>query len=315
MKSTWMLAVASLVSVVALEARGMILPENDLYLQDAQMRMLGGGLTKAEFNEAIDPVTKIFTPIVAKHGGKLKMNKNWDDPTVNAYAQQSGKTWSVNMFGGLARRVEVTQDGMSLVVCHELGHHLSGYFFYDNDADGGNGWAGGEGSSDYFATHACAWKIWKNQTAKNAKFRTNVEDYVKERCDKQYTTEADQNLCYRIAAGGQSLANLLGALGGTGEPKFDTPDETVVEETDTSHPAAQCRLDTYFQGALCTTDHDFDVIPGKGLKDGQNTAEAEAIALKSSCAASKGDELGNRPLCWFKPLVEKEESQKLVNGL
>ena len=31
------------------------------------------------------------------------------------------------MYGGLARRAEVTEDGFAMVLCHELGHHVSLY--------------------------------------------------------------------------------------------------------------------------------------------------------------------------------------------
>ena len=51
------------------------------------------------------------------------------------------------------------------------------------------------------------------------------------------------------------------------------------------HPYAQCRLDTYFNGALCTVSEiiDFD--------DDEETTGA--------CHKKNGDDRGLRPQCWF----------------
>ena len=68
--------------------------------------------------------------------------------TVNANASQRGRTWIVNMYGGLARRPEITPDGFAMVLCHELGHHMGGFPFV-------SGWAANEGQSDLFATLSC----------------------------------------------------------------------------------------------------------------------------------------------------------------
>jgi hypothetical protein len=64
---------------------------------------------------------------------------------------------------------------------------------------------------------------------------------------------------------------------------------------------AQCRLDTYFQGALCAKPFDLRVIPGKDLGTNRNNSkEAELQAARSSCFLGAGFQLGNRPACWFK---------------
>ena len=60
----------------------------------------------------------------------------------------------------------------------------------------------------------------------------------------------DQDLCYRTAMAGKSVADLLATLGKQDLPSFLTPDENRVTRTYNSHPKAQCRLDTYLSGAL-----------------------------------------------------------------
>lgn len=275
------------------------LPKNDLYKQD-HLFWTNSEINEQKFKDIIDHVGSIYESIVKAHGGKLVIEKNWSDPTVNAYATQNGSTWSVAMFGGLARRPETTPDGFALVVCHELGHHLAGFAFY------GNGdWAASEGQSDYFATQACSRMIWGDQKEENAKSAATVHPTAKSKCDASWSTEDDRNLCYRTAMGGKSLADLLSALGGT-TADFDKPDQSQVSRTDVAHPEGQCRLDTYFNGSLCTLPFDAGVIPGKDHQDGQTSRAAERVASQYSCMTSGGYSVGLRPRCWFKPNLTLE---------
>jgi uncharacterized protein YkwD len=66
-------------------------------------------------------------------------------------------------------------------------------------------------------------------------------------------------------------------LGSTKIPQLDTPDPTVVDKTQSKHPKAQCRLDTYLAGSLCSKAYDVNQIP------------KDEFAFCS-----------NRPKCWFK---------------
>jgi hypothetical protein len=223
------------------------------------------------------------------------MNKLWTNSTVNASADQSGNDWEVNMYGGLARRAEVTPDGFALVVCHELGHHLGGFAFYGNEE-----WAASEGQSDYFATQACARRIWKADKAVNASFRKTASATVKAKC-AAWTTTASQDLCYRTLAASQSLANLLSALNSQGVPDLQKPDRSQVSRTQVSHPAGQCRLDTYLAGAVCKKTFLANLIPGKEFVGDQNGSDAEREAASVSCHAASGYSEGLRPRCWFKP--------------
>ena len=70
----------------------------------------------------------------------------------------------------------------------------------------------------------------------------------------------------------------------------DTPDKKEVSSTSHSHPATQCRLDTYFQGALCEVPHATEI----GQQD----------EVSGACHGSLGMTSGLRPRCWFKPSVQ-----------
>lgn len=292
------LAAALLVSAVSLSGFSAPLPQygqktiicfpkNDLNREDS-LEAADANLTEKDFGDIIDSVVAKFAPVVASHGGKLTVNKLWTDATVNASAEQSGADWVLNMYGGLARRPEVTKDGFAMVVCHELGHHLGGYAFY-----GPTDWAASEGEADYFATQACARTIWG--TTQSPQENDEISPAAKEKCDLAWPLDASRALCYRSAAASQSVTTLLAKLSGDAAvPDAAKPDPTVVSALSVEHPEAQCRLDTYLAGAVCGVSFDLSVIPGKGFAD-HNSKAAELEALKFTC----GSGAGARPLCWY----------------
>lgn len=287
------------IALSSTHAFATFLPKNNLHLQDN--KNLFANINEQQFHTIVNDIVNKYKPIVLRmHGAKLTTNNLWNDPTVNAYAQQFGESdWQINMFGGLARRPEVTPDGFAMVVCHELGHHLAGFAFY-----GATEWASSEGQSDYFATQACARFIWSDQTEVNARSRAIVPAIVKNKCDAQWHGENEQNLCYRTSLAGESLAVLLGAIGsGNVVPKFETPDAAQVSSTYTAHPAAQCRLDTYFAGGLCTVNFNNEIIPGKKFSN-RTSVDAENEAAATSCMSASGHTEGVRPRCWFKPGID-----------
>lgn len=272
------------------------MPPNGAHLMDRVERV--SNISEEQFNEIVDAVVRFWTPVAQARGVELRAHKKWNDSTVNAVAYQSGRTWHIEMYGGLARRPEVTPDGFALVVCHELGHHFGGYAFY-----GDRNWASTEGQSDYWATNVCAKVIWGSDFRGNESFRQirNVPPAVQQACSTHYPQSSNaQGWCVRAAAGGHSLASLLAALGREKQPQFETPDTRQVPRTSGSHPAAQCRLDTYLAGALCNKAFDLNVIPGKDHPRGQNSVEAEAESRKYTCFESEGLTQAARPRCWFK---------------
>lgn len=261
-------------------------PENDLKIFTHTKRV--GGLSEEQFNKAIDKVESVYMPIVEGMGAKLNIVRKWDDPTVNAYAQQSGKTWMVSMFGGLARHATITEDGMSLVVCHEIGHHIGGA--PKKASAWASSWASNEGQSDYWATLKCLRKAWLNEDTEEIIKGMDVPAALTAACDKQYLWAIERAVCIRGGMAGLSVANLFKALANdTKAPAFDTPDPKVVTRTNDNHPASQCRLDTYFQGAMCDQSYN---------EDTENASE-----VKGTCHATLGHSVGLRPTCWFKPAV------------
>jgi hypothetical protein len=244
-------------------------------------------VTKESFNSILDKVEAIYTPILKDMGKKLSVIRKWDDGTVNAYAQRSGNTWKISMFGGLARHATVTGDAFALVACHEVGHHIGGApkkrsFFSSS-------WASNEGQADYWGTSKCLRKFMEDDDNVSLMSKIEVPALAKEKCESSFSKSGNElAMCLRGAMAGMSLANLFRALRNLEDPlQFDTPDPRVVKKTNDSHPAPQCRLDTYFHGALC----DRDAYQDADQKD-------PSVGF---CNRRDNYTDGIRPLCWYKP--------------
>lgn len=289
------LTIASSAFTCSPDGKDGFVPENDLYIPESVKSI--NGINEQEFNDAIDEIVEIYDPIISSMGAKLVVERKWSDGTVNAYAQQTGKSWKISMFGGLARHATITKDGLALVVCHEIGHHIGGAPKKGGSAGGGGWWGGSsggltswasnEGQADYFSTLKCLRKAWIDDNNAAIVKNLNAPKIVTDLCKKTYKNRVDTALCIRTSMAGKSVSDLFSALGKLPETKFETPDTVVASRTNDNHPKAQCRLDTYYQGSLCDISMNEDV--------------SQSDEVKGTCHRSLGHTMGTRPLCWFKP--------------
>lgn len=258
-------------------------------------------MTEAEYKSILSNVEQIYAPIAKMHGGRLSISGSWKSSTLNAGARQMFGFWQVDISGALARHPDLTRDGFTLIVCHELGHHLGGYAFAPSDSPLMGVWAASEGQSDYFATQACVRKLWSNETATNSEFRSTVSKVVRKTCDAAWNNSGEQELCYRALAATESMTKTMASiLKLPAPPKIESPDQTEVAKTSARHPKTQCRMDTSVQGALCQATFDEKLIPGKKTSGGKFGVEAEREAAATSCMAYSNYNSGLRPACWFK---------------
>lgn len=281
------LALTSAAWTCSIDGKEGFLPENDMYIPSNIKTT--GGITETEFNRVIDKAEGIYRPIIESHGARLEVTRNWEDGTVNAYAQQLGKTWRVAMFGGLARHNTITSDGFALVLCHEIGHHIGGAPKKGNFW-GGSSWASNEGQADYFANLKCLRRIWQDEDNAAVVAKMEVPEAVSKACGEQWTWNHDYNICVRGTMAGYSVSRLFHDGTGRNLPDVTTPDPRVVNTTNHNHPDYQCRLDTYFQGSLCNIDYTQEV----SMTD----------EFVGTCNIASGDTVGNRPHCWFKPSAQ-----------
>ncbi len=252
-------------------------PHNNLsFPENTGNRVIGQPL----FNKIVDRIEEVYTPIFLAQGRTFLVERRWKDPLVNAIAREKDRVSSIHMYGGLARHPMITPDGFLMVACHEVGHHLGGAPFYSPKQ-----WASSEGQSDYFATLKCMKLVLADIDNVAVVSRMAVDPTARRYCASIYKDANEAAICIRSLMGGKALATVLGSLGGAAKPDFMTPDRSQVDNTDVTHPAAQCRLDTYSAGALCSVDNKFDP------KD----------ARVGTCDNWGVHARGQRPHCWFNP--------------
>ena len=295
----------SLGNAIACDEKGEtgIVPENDVFIGVNDKN--ANGITKREFNKVFDRIEKIYSSVFYQDGENLNFKRDWNEGTVNAYAYKQDRNAFVVINGGLARHPDVTIDAVALTACHEVGHHIGGIPVKKkgpgrliNGRVIKKSWASNEGQADYFGVMKCFRKYIENDDNVSIVSRMKIPSDTKRKCDEKYTSSSERAICKRSMAAGLSLTRMFTQLINASLEKagkdFRLPpvsllktDSKVSSEIDDKHPLPQCRLDTFFQGALCDKHHTQDV---------SYSSLSEGV-----CSRTGGDRTGIRPLCWFKP--------------
>lgn len=234
-----------------------------------------GSLSVEKFHLVLDRVERVYTPILRARRMRLVFWREWDNDSLQAEAKvmedSDGFDAVVQVSGGLARHPAMTEDSFSLVVCHELGHHVGGAI---------------EGQADYFAAMKCMRRLHAADDNARLMAGREVPQRVAALCRQAFARENDIALCGRIALAGRQAAYFMADKRGVSRPSLDTPDRTVARETYVNGaPAPQCRLDTYLAGAVC------DV----GLEEDFSLEDNDPGA----CTPRRGFAEGARPRCWY----------------
>lgn len=187
-------------------------PPNDMRIPVGDHSRIGargttGGITEAQFNKVMDRIEEVYTSVLKAKGKTLVVNRLWTDETVNASAEQQGGQWIINMYGGLARHPDTNIEGMALVACHEMGHHMGGAPKIQSMF--GGAWATNEGGSDYYATTKCLRTFFAPDDNAAIVGAATIDPLVKAKCEEHFTKVEDQLLCKRISMGSESVAYLF----------------------------------------------------------------------------------------------------------
>lgn len=261
-------------------------PKNNRSIPVAQGLMQIGGISEQEFHAMLDRIEGVMSQDVAERGATFKVNRLWESGEVNAYAHRDGSEWVIDMHGGLARHPLMTADGYIMVACHELGHHIGGAPHYSWHFSG----MSNEGQSDYYATLKCFRRLFTLEENRAWAAKATIDPVAEKECsDRHGRNEAEVLSCKRAAMAGLVLGNVLAELGYEAPTMLGEYDHTVVARTVDAHPEAQCRLDTYFNGALCT----------KSVLE----KNSDSDELAGSCDLMNGYDYGYRPRCWYAPKV------------
>lgn len=284
------------------------LPENNLRVpiptREEKRLGLQSGLDEAQFKDALDKFEVTAKKLIVPKGGRLVLSRRWTDDAVNASAQQVGSLFLINMYGGLARYPAMTSDAFLFVACHELGHHLGGA---PKAAPmlGVKNWATNEGGADYYAGLKCLRHLFHDDDNRSVVQSGTISRYIEQTCSAQFPNPADENMkwiCMRSAAASETLGEVMRSImekrDGTAisPTNLETPDQQQVQKTFDGHPQPQCRVDTYFAGALCPAKYDEPV--------------SDTDHLEGACG--DGLLLVSRPRCWFKPLDAKAKQDTLI---
>jgi hypothetical protein len=214
------------------------MPDNDLWKSDC-LNCKSNVMTQELFQKIVDAGKVAYASNAAANNEILVINALWSNKTVNANCGRSSGKVTVTMYGGLARRPEITAEGFALVLGHELNHAYGGTPYYPSTNN-----LSAEGQSDFMATKDAYAKIAKLVPELNEDIP--VTDFIANICSNK-----DYKNCIHSLYGGQSLGNLLAVLNKHPQPNYETPDMLQVEQTLSSYPATtQCRLDSYLAGTI-----------------------------------------------------------------
>ncbi len=224
------------------------MPENDLWKQDSLEK--APVVTEELFNKVIDAALEVYNPIAKQAGdwSGILINRRWDDPTVNANCRRGLlRRVTINMYGGLARRDEISGDAFALVLCHEIGHAYGGTPYVQDFLH-----LSAEGQADYYGANACLQNVLEKIPAPESDMLAQDNGTLSAKCRGVAAVGTPgYTMCVRRLSAGFQLGKLLSALKSDGVPEYNTPDSTVVSETLKSYPdTTQCRVDTYLAGTF-----------------------------------------------------------------
>jgi hypothetical protein len=133
----------------ALSAQASFFPENGPQLKTQKLLIDPQRAVVAE--RLLTSFHQKLAPLVSARGAQLVVIPQWEDERVNALASRVPGVWKIEVYGGLLKHPELDDDELTLVLCHELGHHLGGA-----PTASRLGWSACEGQADYWSASACA---------------------------------------------------------------------------------------------------------------------------------------------------------------
>lgn len=234
-----------------------------------------------EIKQVMELIYRVYADDFFAKGLSLQLNYI-EDSTFNAFARREGadgEIASVNILSGLGMNENSNTDVVALVTCHELGHHVGGLPHYEGYE------MSNEGQADYFAGIECLRRYYEVTP-----FKVPLDVGAVKSCRRVWSDSLEVEACARTIGAGQAVAKIF-ARNNTGlmtMPDLTRRNIQRVTEMFDSHPEAQCRLDTYSAGALCSENF------------GEPVAQDDVWT--GVCSEERGDRVGVRPRCWYSPL-------------
>lgn len=207
-------------------------------------------ISQHTYHTLLDVIERNYQAEFVARGERLRIDRRWFDGTNQASAwreeDRRGEIAVLRIPGGLARQSVINADAFTLIICHEIGHHLAGpprVWKYSV-----------EGQADYYGVASCLRQILPKLPENSIVREETTPEVVLDRCRMAYPFSAEQQLCIRSAMAGSRLTQYFAHKRHIRSPAFDRPDSAVLQQTDRGVPDPQCRLDTYFAAALCNPE-------------------------------------------------------------
>lgn len=182
------------------------------------LKFVDGGLNRTEFIQTIKTFEAVFASYAARDNRVFEILSDWNESWPQAFARR-WETDHLIVYGGMARIPGSTVDSFALTLCHEVGHLYGGEPFGDE-----HNRMAVEGQADYWATSEC----WEKIVHELPLCEGSVQD--------------------RGVAAAIILTAFFAANRNLPAPRVETPDTSVAERINRTHPLPQCRLDTYLAG-------------------------------------------------------------------
>lgn len=198
-------------------------------MDEISARPQGEKLPRKTFDRIIKLFETTFSPLSEATGRKLEIMTDYDAEWAQAFARR-WETDQVIVYGGVASLNKGTEDTLALILCHETGHLFGGEPVSDN-----HNRLSVEGQADYWATSVC--------------FPDIISSLSNRVPSKESLTYCGGEVsCARTIDASVILTAHFADNRGLPHPAIHTPDETIVDILNFTHPSPQCRLDTLIAG-------------------------------------------------------------------
>ena len=236
-------------------------------------------IQKEKFDQIIESLEKIYSPVFHTRQQLLNINANWDSERFEALARyemdRHGKIAIIDITGAVARHPAITEEAFATIVCHEIGHFLAGQPAYRGFST--------EGQADYFAASGCMRRLLPQLPENFFSSPPRAPWAVKRRCIDAYESIEEVNICIRSTMGGYGLSAFVAYRKSQNKPNFETPDPLEAGSLSFSPNTVQCRLDTFIVASLC------------------NPVLKQHVDSQRPWLCSRKGDLAHlaRPLCWY----------------
>lgn len=215
-----------------------------------------------EAENILKEFTYAYKNVINREGKRYLTLKKWKENKFEINVKMKQKdALLLTVSKGVIAHKRMTEDSFRLILCHEFGHYFGGTP-HTNDEH----WASNEGQADYYSTSKCIRRI----IPKDRDFKSRV----------QVATLALGKIYAEMNKEDSSKLSLT------------EKDKREVMTTLSTHPGAQCRVDTMIAGLNCPISESIEFSD----KD-----EKTGACLDSS--VNEAFAKGARPRCWYRPQI------------